>query len=166
MAVTTQAPKYTQELLDATEKTLRAHDLRCKPGIGLETVLDTLTSNQCEVAQAYGQLTINQHGAPIHTPVALEGLAKQRAELFYPRELGAVTARDQMDTKAKMKMLSEPGGFERFEKLPATTTTSTVVVLDQSRLTKSQWLSLDLPTRAELSGRWGAGAVAQIMARK
>jgi hypothetical protein len=165
MAITTQAPKYSPELLTATEQALRNHDLRIKAGLDCGTVLDTLTANGVTADAAYGQLTLTQNGAPAHSAVLLESLAKQRAELFYPRTTEGVTAKDQLDRAGKAKMLSEEGGLARFEMLPQTAPKSEVVVLDQSRLTQKQWLSLPIKQRVELSGLWGHKIVGQIMAR-
>src|ERR1035441_3460882 len=164
--VETVAPKYSPELLAACEKTLKNHDLRCKPGITLEDVVNTLTANQVTVEESFGQLALTMNGQPAHTQKVMEGLATQRTELFFPRELGAITARDQMDQKGKIQMLSEPGGLSRFENLPATAEKVDVVVLDPSRITRKQWMSLDLKTRSDLAGQWGSAVLGKIMAKK
>jgi hypothetical protein len=95
----------------------------------------------------------------------MEALLKQRAELFFPREVGAVTSRDQLDQHGKLKFIRERGLAE-WERLPQTAQSNTVVVLDQSRLTRAQWLSLDRKTRSALLGQWGAESLTSIMARK
>jgi hypothetical protein len=163
--VITEAPKYSQELLDATEKQLRVHDLRCKVGIGLEQVLDTLVANGVTPEAQFGHLQVSMSGLPAHSSQVFEGLAKQRTELFFPRDPSGVTSRDQLDQAGKMKLIREKG-LAAFEALPATAPKETTVVLDRNRLTKTQYLSLDRSTRAQLAGEWGATAIGAIMGRK
>jgi len=164
MPIQTVPPKYSPELLAATEKTLKAHDLRCKPGIGLGEVLDTLVVNKVEVAESFGTLALSMDGAPVHSQKTIEGLARERKELFYPRETAGIKSRSELDTAGKMQFIREQG-LSAWEKLPATFTESDVVVLDQTKLNRKQWLSLPIKQRVELSGIWGAKVVAQIIGR-
>lgn len=169
--IETTEPKHAPELLTAVESTLRAHNLRLKPGVGLEDVIEGMAANQVTLAETHGYLTatMKQVGgtdAPVHVAQTIEAYAAKQPERFFPRETSGITSRDQMDNAAKMKMLSEPGGLARFEKLPATAPTVTTVVLDKSRLTRAQYLSLDRATRATLSGQWGADIIAKVMNRK
>jgi hypothetical protein len=165
MAVTTQPQKYTKELLAACERTLRNHNLRCKPGITLANVLDTLTANQCTVEESFGQLAITMSGTPAHTQKVMEGLARERQELFYPRDVTAVKSRDEMDQQGKIEYL-KTHKLEEWERLPQTATASTVVVLDPSRMTSSEWLSLDRKTRSDLAGQWTQAELGSVLARK
>jgi hypothetical protein len=165
MTIKTEAPKYSQELLDATEKQLKAHDLRLKVGIGLEDVLATLEANGVTPEASFGHLQTNMRGQPAHSSQVFEGLAKQRTELFFPRDPSGVTSRDQLDQVGKMKLIREKG-LAAFESLPATSPKETTVVLDKNRLTKAQYLSLDRTTRASLAGSWGAEAIGKVMARR
>jgi hypothetical protein len=70
-----------------------------------------------------------------------------------------------MDAKGKRDYITKHG-LEAFEKLPQTATTITTVVLDKTRLTAKEYLSLPRAQRAELSGAWGYDAVGKILARK
>lgn len=53
-----------------------------------------------------------------------------------------------------------------WERLPQTAPKITTVVLDKSRLTLAEYLSLDRTTRAQLSAQWGPDAIGKVMARK
>lgn len=162
---TTTEPKYTPELCDATEKTLRAHNLRLRPGIELQTVLETLEANHVTPSVAFGSLICEQSGLPSHTPKLFEALAQQQPQLFIPRETSDVKCRDELDLAGKTKFIREQG-LSAWESLPQKVMVDQPTVLDQRRMTRSQWLNLDRKTRAELAGRWGASAVGGIMARK
>lgn len=164
MAIKTEAPKYTAELLAACEHTLSNHNLRCKVGIDIGTVLDTLTANGVTAEAAFGQLALTQNGTPAHSAVLMEALAKQRTELFFPRTTEAVTSRDQLDRQGKVEYIRTHTEQE-WRDLPQTAATDQVVVLDPARMTKKQWLSLDRKTRVDLSGQWGEKIVGSIMAR-
>ncbi len=163
--MSTVAPKYSTDLQDAVERTLRAHNLRCKPGISLDTVLETLEANQVKPSVAFGQLTCEQNGLPAHTPLLFEALAKQRTELFFPREVGNVKSRDELDRAGKIQFIREHG-VRAFESLPQSAPKDEPVVLDQRKMTREQWLSLDRATRAKLAGEWGSSTVGAIMQRK
>jgi hypothetical protein len=163
--IVTEQPKYSEELLDATEKTLRAHDLRCKVGIDISNVLDTLIANGVTPEASNGYLSTSMSGQPAHVNKVFEGLAAQRTELFFPREVGGVASRDQLDQAGKLKFIREQG-FDKWEKLPQTAPKITTVVLDRNKLTKAEYLSLDRTTRAQLSGQWGDAAIGRIMSRK
>jgi hypothetical protein len=165
MAVTTTPAKYTKELLTACERTLRNHNLRCKPGITLANVIDTLTANQCTVEESFGQLAITMNGLPAHTQKVMEGLAKQRTELFYPRDVTAVKSRDEMDQAGKIEYL-KTHKLSEWEALPQTAKQSTVVVLDPATMTKSEYMSLDRKTRADLCGQWTQQELGSVLARK
>ncbi len=163
--VTTAAPKYSQELLTATEQTLRSHDLRCRPDIGLDTVLDTLLANGVAPEATNGYLSVSMGGLPAHVHKVFEGLAKQRQELFFPRDPSGVKSRDELDLQGKIAFIKAKG-IDAFEKLPQKAATESIVVLDPSRMTKAQFLSLDRKTKAELSAKFGAEQIGKIMARK
>jgi hypothetical protein len=164
--VTTQEPTHSEALLGAVENTLRSHNLRLKPGQDLAQVVDALKAEQVEVAESNGYLYATMNGSPAHVSVAVEAFATKQADRFFPRESDGITARDQMDQAAKLKMLGEEGGLARFEALPQTAPKETVVVLDKTKLTRSQWMSLDRGTRTQLSGQWGAAVVGKIIGRK
>ena len=166
MAITTEHPKYSEELLTAVERALSAHDLRLKAGILPENVLDTMTANQCEVQVLHGQLAVTMHGAPVHSQNVIEGLARDRRELFYPRsaELGAVKCRDEMDAKSRIAFIREKGLAE-FEKLPQTAPKDTPVSMDPRRMTRAQYLSLSRAQRVDFVKQFGTGAVEQVMSR-
>jgi len=157
--------KFSPELCDAVERTLRAHNLRLKPEIGLDTVLQTLEANHIKPSVEFGQLTCEQNGLPAHVPMLFEALAKQRTELFFPRQTSAVKSKDQLDRLGKIQFIREQG-LSAWENLPPSAPKDEPVVLDSRRMTRSQWLSLDRKTRADLAGKWGAIAVGEIMARK
>jgi hypothetical protein len=102
---------------------------------------------------------------PAHSSQVFEGLAKQRTELFFPRDPSGVTSRDQLDQAGKMKLIREKG-LAAFESLPATAPKEVTVVLDKGRLTRQQYLSLDRATRASLAGSWGHDAIGAVMNRR
>lgn len=166
---TTVEPKYSPSLCDATEAQLRAHDLRLKPGVDIEHVLDAVTGAGFKVEAAFGGLKLTQNlngiDCPMHVSECIEAITKQRGEFFYPREVSGVTAKDQLDTEGKIKFLKERGLAE-WEKLPSKSpAVEPPTVLDSRKMTRKQWQSLDLATRAKLSGLWGAATIGQIMAR-
>lgn len=162
-------PKYSAELQDAVERTLKAHDLRCRPGIGLDTVLETLEANHVTPSVSYGQLQIEMPssiGTPqaAHVAPVIEALAKQRSELFYPRSAEGVQSKSDCDLQAKIAVIREMG-LEHWEKLPLKAQTEQPVVLDPRRLTKKDWLGLDRKTKIEFVKTYGDRAVEQIMGR-
>ncbi len=164
--IITAPASHSEELLTAVERTLAAHDLRLKPGQTLENVIEAFSSAGISVKPQFGGLTAEQHNMPIHVAQAVEGLASTQADRFFPRDPSGVTAKDQLDMKGKLELLRQPGGLETWEALPASAPKETLVVLDQRRLTKSQYLSLDRKTRSDLSGQWGPDVISQILNRK
>ena len=166
--VKTEAAKHDDQLLSAVESTLKAHNLRLKPGQDIGTVVEAITSKGIKLDASNGYLNASQSVAgaetAMHVNQVFEGLAKQEPDRFFPREVGNVQSRDALDTEGKIKFIREHG-LEAWEKLPAKAQGEQVVVLDQRKLTKSQWLALDRTTRAQLAAQWGADAVGKIMAR-
>jgi hypothetical protein len=160
--------KYSAQLLFAVENTLKAHNLRLKPGQNLESVADAITSRGFKLSAEHGYLDASQNvggfESPAHVNAIFEGLAKLEPTRFFPRELGGVVARDQMDTAGKMAYLKE-FGLKAFEKLPATGNPNRPTVLSPD-MTRAQYLSLDLATKSELCGTLGAAAIAKIMNRR
>jgi hypothetical protein len=164
---TTAQPKYSTELQTATERALGHADLRCKPGINAETVLDTITANNVKVNLLHGQLVCEfNDGRAVHTPAVIEGLVRDRKELFYPRqtELGGVKSRDELDMKGKLEYL-QANGLAAWEKLPQTASSEQVIVLDYNRMTRAQWLSLSRSQKAECLKVWPKDALGAVMAR-
>jgi len=164
--IVTAPPAHSEQLLNAVESTLKAHNLRLKVGQDLAQIVDAFKAETVDLSESNGYLSASMGGVPAHLNVVVEAFAKKQSDRFYPRESDGITAKDQMDRAAKMKMLSEPDGLARFEALPQTAPRETVVVLDKTKLTKSQYLSLDRSTRASLAGSWGAKAIGEIMGRR
>jgi len=163
--IKTEAPKHAPELLTAVERTLAAHDLRLQPGVSLEDVVEGLAANQVTVGQSHGYLTAEMSGAPVHISTVIESFANKAADKFFPRDVAGVAGRDQLDQAGKLKFIREQG-ISAWEKLPQSAPTQKTVVLDKTRLTCSQYMSLDRSTRATLSGQWGADTIARILSRK
>jgi hypothetical protein len=103
--------------------------------------------------------------APVHVAQTIEAYAAKDAAKFFPREMTGVTSRDSLDQAGKLKFIREQG-LPAWEKLPQTAPVIKTVVLDKSKLTRSEYLSLDRATRATLSGQWGADAIGKVMSRK
>jgi hypothetical protein len=166
--IKTEQPAHSEELLTALEKTLRAHNLRLKPGQDLAQIADAITARGFKIGVQHGYLEAEQTTAgstqPVHVNRLIEGLATQQPSRFFPRDPNGVTARDQLDTQGKIEYL-KTHTLTEWEMLPATSPEESVVVLDKNRLTCSQYLSLDRTTRAQLAGQWGADAIGRIMAR-
>lgn len=93
-----------------------------------------------------------------------EGFAKTEPDRFFPRDVAGISSRDQLDRDGKIKFIAEQG-LPAWEKLPQTAPREVTVVLDKSKLTRAQYLSLDRTTRAQLSGQWGPEAIGRVMAR-
>lgn len=161
---TTEA-RHSDALLGALEQTLKHHDLRLKPGQTLADVADGFAAEQVTLSEAHGYLTAEMSGNPVHLSKVIEAFAEKQGDRFFPRTPDGVKSRDQLDLKAKSEYIAK-FGYEKFAALPQTAPQGEIVELDRNRLTRKQWLSLDLKTRATLSATWGAGAIGSIMARK
>jgi hypothetical protein len=165
MAITTEAPKYGTELLNATEKALKAHDLRLRPGQTLETVLDGLAQEQVVIGESHGFAQAEMSGKPVHLSTVLESFAEKQSARFFPRNVDNVQSRDAMDRQGKVEYIGKHG-LAAYTALPQTVSKDQPVVLSPDRLTAKQWKSLDLQTRAELSGQWGPEAIGRIVSRR
>jgi hypothetical protein len=167
--IVTEQPKHDEKLLSAVEKTLAHHALRLKPGQDLTTVVDALTKRGIKLSADHGYLSASQTTAgnesAMHVNQIFESLAAQEQERFFPRAVEGVTSKDQLDAAGKIKFIRERG-LPEWEKLPQAAAKNVTVVLDKAKLTRVQWMSLDLKTRSELSGLWGSDAVAKIIGRK
>jgi hypothetical protein len=161
----TKAPEHNEALLSAVERTLQAHELRLKPGQTLESVIGELNSAGVKLTTERGQLVMENSSGAVIVPRAIERIAETKADLFYPRDVKAVTSRDQLDRAGRVQYITE-NGLKAYEALPATGAKAAPVELNPRRLTRTQWLSLDRITRAKLSGEWGADAISAIMSRK
>lgn len=89
--IKTEAPKYTPELLNATEKTLSAHNLRLKPGQSLVDVVDAVTQKGFTLTESFGYLQATQKGPAgtdqaVHINQLFEGLATTEPTRFFPRD--------------------------------------------------------------------------------
>ena len=166
MAVTTEKAKYSEELLTAVERALQSHDLRLRAGILPEQVLDTMAANQCEVQVLHGQLAVSMHGAPVHSQNVIEGLARDRKELFFPRagEMSGVKSRDQLDMKGRVEFI-KTNGLPAFEALPQSAPKDTPVTLDPRKLKRSEYLSLSRSQKIDFARTYGSDAVAAAMSR-
>jgi hypothetical protein len=167
--VVTEQPKHDEKLLSAVESTLRAHDLRLKPGEDCATVVDSLAQRGIKLTATNGYLNASQNvagaDAPMHVNQIFEGLASQEPQRFFPREVSGVKSRGELDQAGKMKFIKEQG-LSAWEKLPQNAPKTVTVVLDKNKLKKAEYLSLDRKTRSELAGLWGADAIAKVMSRK
>ena len=105
------------------------------------------------------------NGMPSHVNVTFEGLAKQRTELFFPRDVSSVKSRDELDRPGKVEFLSK-FGLSAWEKLPQKSAGDRPVELAPDRLTGKQFQALDRTTKAQLCGEWGPDAIGAIMARR
>lgn len=162
--VVTEQPKHPEALLSALERTLAHHSLRLKPGQSLADVAAVLEKHQIAIEEKSGYLQASQQGNPIHVATAFEALPERAPDMFFPRTPDGVTSRDQLDAKGKSAFISK-FGLRAWEQLPQKAPAVQTVVLDPSRMTRAQWMSLDRATRAQLSGQWGATVIGQIMAR-
>ena len=167
--IKTEAPKHSPELLSAVEHTLKSHSLRLKPDQDLGTVVDALSARGIKLTAEHGYLAASQTTAGLeqamHVNSIIEGLANQEAARFYPRNVDNIESRDAMDAKGKRDYITKHG-LAAFEKLPQSQPTITTVVLDRTRLTAKEYLSLPRAQRAELAGTWGSAAVGAILARR
>lgn len=162
--IKTEQPKHSDTMLSALERTLQHHDIRLRPGVSLSDVADAFEQNQIKLTESNGYLIAEQNGQPCHVNVAVEGFATKYGDRIFPRNVAGITSKDQLDQKGKIAFINE-FGLELWEKLPLKAPQETTVVLDPRRLTRAQYLSLDVPTRVQLSGQWGPDAIAQIMGR-
>jgi len=152
------------EVLSAVESTLKAHDLRLKPGQTLDEVVAALKGYGVTLTAERGYLSAEMNGQAAHINKLFEGLADKEAARFFPRDPSGVSSRSELDTKAKLEYIAKQG-LEAWERLPQTAPPKPVV-LDARRITKAEYLSLDRATRSELAGRWGAETIGQILGRK
>lgn len=166
--IVTQQPTHSDELLSAVESTLKAHNLRLAVGQDIAQVVDALTAKGVKLTATNGYLNATQSTAGIehasHVNEVIEGFAKIEPNRFFPRDVAGVSSRDQLDRTGKLKFIAEQG-LPAWEALPQTAPREVTVVLDKSRLTRAQYLSLDRMTRAQLAGSWGADAIGKVMAR-
>jgi len=166
--IVTKDAAHSDELLSAVESTLKHHNLRLKPGQDLAQVVDALSAKGVKLTAENGYLSASQTTAGMehaaHVNKIFEGFAKTEPDRFFPRDVTGVTCRDQLDQAGKVKFIAEQG-LPAWEALPQTAPREVTVVLDKSKLTRAQYLSLDRTTRAQLSGQWGPEAIGRVMAR-
>src|ERR1700721_17705 len=121
--VVTAPAAHDEKLLSAVEATLRAHNLRLKPGEDLGTITDAITAKGFKISAEHGYLDASQTTAgfegPAHVNAVFEGLATQEPARFFPRTVDNIVSRDQLDREGKMKFLREQG-LAAWEKLPQT----------------------------------------------
>lgn len=169
MTIKTEAPQHSDALISAAEATLQHHGLRLKPGQSVADVVNAISAAGFTLTEKNGYLQATQTTAgqplPAHVHEIFEGVATKQPDRFFPRSMTGVTSRDSLDREGKMQFIKEHG-LAAWEQLPQSAPTETTVVLDKSRLTREQWLSLDLATRAQLSAQFGPDAIGQIMARR
>ena len=169
MTIKTEAPQHSDALISAAEATLQHHGLRLKPGQTVADVVNAISAAGFTLTEKNGYLQATQTTAgqplPAHVNEIFEGIATKQPDRFFPRSMTGVTSRDSLDREGKMQFIKEHG-LAAWEQLPQSAPTETTVVLDKSRLTREQWLSLDRATRAELAGRWGHQGVAEVMGRR
>jgi hypothetical protein len=159
------SPKFSEETLGAVERSLKSHNLRLRPGQTLEAVAEAFAAAGIQMEEKFGGLAATQHGAPIHVSQAFEGLASTQSERFYPREVGNVRSRDEMDTTARVKFIREQG-LEAFEKLPQKADADTPTVFDKSKITAAQYAKLSRSVKTELLHTWTPADIARIINRK
>src|SRR6202040_2042176 len=131
--IVTAPAAHSDELLSAVESTLKHHSLRLKPGQDLCAVVDGLTAKGVKLTAANGYLSASQTTAGMehaaHVKEGIEGFAKIEPDRFFPREVGGVASRDEMDQKGKIDYITKHG-LDAWEKLPQSKPTETTVVLD------------------------------------
>ncbi len=164
-AIKVEPAKHSAELASALEKALGGHDLRIRAGLGVSEVLDTLTANKVSAEARHGNLCLTMNGQACHVPDVIEALARERSELFYPREVKAVKSRDELDSRGKVQFIRE-NGFEAWQALPQSASKEVIVTLDPARMTREQWMSLPVKQRAELSSKWSTEQIGKVLARK
>lgn len=166
--IVTQDAAHSDELLTAVESTLKAHNLRLAVGQDIAQVIDALTAKGVKLTATNGYLNATQSTAGVehasHVNEVIEGFAKVEPARFFPRDVAGISSRDQLDREGKIEYL-RTHTLAEWEKLPQTAPREVTVVLDKSRLTRAQYLSLDRTTRAQLSGQWGPEAIGRVMAR-
>jgi hypothetical protein len=166
--IVTKDAAHTDELLSAVESTLKHHNLRLKPGQDLAQVVDALSAKGVKLTAENGYLSASQTTAGVehasHVNQIFEGFAKTEPDRFFPRDVAGISSRDQLDRAGKIKFIAEQG-LPAWEKLPQTSQREVTVVLDKTKLTRAQYLSLDRTTRAQLAGQWGTDAIGRVMAR-
>jgi hypothetical protein len=158
-------PRFSDETLGAVERSLKAHDLRLRPGQTLEAVAEAFATAGIQMEAKFGGLAATQHGQPVHVAQAFEGLANTQPEKFYPREVSNVRSRDEMDQTAKVKFIREQG-LEAFERLPQKADADTPVVFDRSRMTAAHYAKLPPSVKTELLHTWTPDDIARIINRK
>lgn len=161
-------PKHSDALLGAVEATLKSHQLRLKPGQTLAAVVESITSRGFKLSAEHGYLDVSQTVAgaeiPCHVNSVFEGLAAQEPDRFFPRNVGGVTARDQLDRQGRVQYIRE-NGLEKYTALPTTGNPNLPTVLS-SDMTRAEYLALDRTTKAALCGEFGAAAIGRILNRK
>lgn len=166
--IVTQDAAHSDALLSAVESTLKHHNLRLKPGQDLAQVVDALSAKGVKLTAENGYLSASQTTAGVehasHVNQIFEGFAKTEPDRFFPRDVAGISSRDQLDRAGKIEYL-RTHTLAEWEKLPQTAPREVTVVLDKSRLTRAQYLSLDRTTRAQLAGQWGPDAIGRVMAR-
>lgn len=168
MTIETVPAKHSDQLLGAVESTLRAHNLRLKPGQTLGAVVEAISSRGFKLSADHGYLDISQTIAgaemPAHVNSVFEGLATQEPDRFFPRHVGNVRSKDAMDRTAKLQFIRE-FGLPAFEALPTTANPNLPTVLSPD-MSRQEYLALDRATKSALCGEFGADAIARIMSRK
>lgn len=163
-----EQPKFSQEVLTATEHGLSQHGFRLRPGKSIEDVLDALQGHQCQASVFGAGLALTQNGSACHVAEALENLGAKHPELFFARasEVGSISCKSDCDVKAKIEFIKR-NGLEAWRKLPQERTADQgVVVLSPSRLTRQQYQSLPLAQKIEFVRRYGEAGVSAVMSRK
>ena len=174
MATETTQPRYSEDVLQSVEQQMRAHNMRLKPGETVEGIMDALAADGVKFSVEHGHLiaeTATGIGGvlqPAHAPRIFEAAAAKHATKFFPRDVSdaaKITGKDELDPRAASQYIAAHG-LAAYESLPLKSQAAQPVELNPRRMTRQQWLSLPVKTRAELSGTWGRDAVGAIMNRK
>jgi hypothetical protein len=152
------------QLIAAVEDRLKAHDIRLKPDVTIEAVIGELKEKGVSLEVKFGSLTGKVGDLVADVPGVFETWASQNEAKVFPRSLDNITSRDQLDRAAKLKMLSQRGGLQRFESLPATAPQQPTE-LSASRMKASEWRALPRSVKAELCSKWTPAQVAAIQSR-
>jgi hypothetical protein len=107
--ITTAEPTHSEQLLNAVESTLKAHNLRLKVGQDLTQIVDAFKAETVDLSESNGYLNATMGGVPAHLNTVVEAFAKKQSDRFYPRETDGIVSRDQLDGEGKRKYIREQG---------------------------------------------------------
>ena len=157
-------PQNSDALLGAVEAVLKSHNLRLRPDQSLVAVVEAFKANQVSLTERNGYAEATMHGAPVHLSQVVEALATKEPTRFYPREVGNVRSRDEMDRTGKMQYIAEHG-LTAWESLPQAAPAQPVA-LDKRKMTGAEYKALPRSTKIELLNTWSPDDVSTILARK